>query len=323
MAIKATSLPTIDGMISETPLVSVIIVTCDRPEVLRSCLEHVIAQDYPYFEIIVVDNSHFQEKTFSVVHGFPTVHYIRSNPRRVNPGYMRNQGIRQSRGELLAFIDDDTLVLPGWMAALVEGLCDLQVAAVTGRVDEDLTPVVHTKDIGRLLPDDTLVMNFNNSISESVPVSIIYGCNQAIKRNVLQAHGGFDPWYGMAYEDTEIGLRLSKAGYRLCFLPKMQVKHLKAPRPSYVIQRSVNSDLRSRFVSCRSLAYLCVSQYGICREFLRTSFINLPRSWVGEFLRRPSLKGIVNVVIGLSGLIFGYVMAALRKIHFHRPPCYN
>lgn len=310
-------------MVNNTPLVSVIIVTCDRPQVLRLCLQHVVAQEYPHFEILVVDNSSLQAETFAVVQDIPQVCYIRSDPHRVNPAYMRNQGIKQSSGEILAFIDDDTLVMPGWMSALVAGLRNPQVAGVTGRVDEDLTPVVKTNEVGHLLPDGTLIMNFNNLIPDIVPVSIIYGCNQAIKRDVLKACGAFDPWYGMAYEDTEIGLRLSKKGYQLYFLPEMQVKHLKAPRPNHIIQRSVNLDLRSQFNSCRSLAYLCVSHYGIRREFLKTSFFNLPKSWVTQFIRWPSLHGISRICVGLIGLVFGYAMAVLRWSNFHHPPYCN
>ncbi len=307
-------------MNSEEPLISVIIVTCDRPQVLRRCLEHVLAQEYPRFEVIVVDNSSLQAETCAVVQDFPLVHYIRSDTRRANPAYMRNQGIDQSRGEILAFIDDDSLVTPGWMNALVEGLSDPAVGGVTGRVIEKSAPVVDTTDIGRLLPDGTLVMNFNNVTGENTPVDFIYGCNQAIKKSALAEHGLFDPWFAMAYEDTEIGLRLRRSGYQLLFVPNMKVEHLQSPRPPQVVQRSGHFDSRALMMSCRSLVYLCVSHFGIRMAFLRTAFFKLPKSWMKNFLREPSVRNFLNILYGLVGISFGFQMAILRWVRLYRPP---
>jgi GT2 family glycosyltransferase len=117
------------------PEASVVVCTHERPESLREALRSIVALDYPAFEVIVVDNNPRTDATLSVVE--------RLDDRRVRrvvepvPGLSRarNRALREAGAEIIAFTDDDVVVDPGWLHALVRGFERAErVACVTGLV---------------------------------------------------------------------------------------------------------------------------------------------------------------------------------------------
>src|SRR6266566_1597930 len=117
------------------PTVSIIIITRNRPVLLQHCLEHVLAQPYPHKEIIVVDSSSNDESERVVVQ-YPEVISVRLHGQRNNMPQARNAGLAVSSGEIIAFIDDDAMVQPGWLDALLATYLDESVGAVGGRIVE-------------------------------------------------------------------------------------------------------------------------------------------------------------------------------------------
>src|SRR5437764_14858343 len=81
--------------------VSVIIITYNRPFLLKHCLNRVLEQKYPYKEVIVVDSSPNDESE-RVVAEFPEVMSVRLRGRRNNMPQARNEGIAASSGEIIA-----------------------------------------------------------------------------------------------------------------------------------------------------------------------------------------------------------------------------
>jgi cellulose synthase/poly-beta-1,6-N-acetylglucosamine synthase-like glycosyltransferase len=117
----------------ETPLVTVAVCTRDRTEDLRVCLDALVRLDYPDLDMLVVDNAPSDDATKLLVEdSYPRVRYVRE-PR---PGldWARNRAIAEARGEIVAYTDDDVVVDPGWVWALVGAFGDSQVMAVTGLV---------------------------------------------------------------------------------------------------------------------------------------------------------------------------------------------
>jgi glycosyltransferase involved in cell wall biosynthesis len=309
-----------DPVAPPLPFVSVIVPTRDRPQTLECCLQRLSAQDYEPFEVIVIDNSTHMAATREVVSRFRDVIYIREQPERSNPGRMRNMGIERSRGSVLAFVDDDSMVFPGWMQALVAGLATPRVGGVSGRVIEEGQPVVNTPDIGQFYPGGRIVANFNNLISYPVEVGYLYGCNHAISRQALDRAGGYDPWQAMAYEDLELAVRVREHGFTLLYLPGMVVEHLHAPRPAGVARRTGEFDVRSQFLSLRSLAYFSVNHFGLRKELAKTAFVQLPKAAGRAFVKRPSLNNFGSIFASPTGAIVGSFMAILTRLGRHRAP---
>ena len=98
----------------DPPVVSVVVPTRGRAAYLDVTLDSLLAQRAGIeHEIVVVDDG-------GGVPQRPGVRYV-SHPQRRGLNAARNSGIRESRAPLIAFVDDDVLVPPGWLAALVEG----------------------------------------------------------------------------------------------------------------------------------------------------------------------------------------------------------
>ena len=106
-------------MSQEKPIVSIIIPAYNAEKWIRRSIESVLAQDYPYKEILVVDDGS-ADNTAGVVKSYgDQVRYIRQENR--GPGAARNTGAAAASGEYLMFLDADDEYLPGIMKKMVEG----------------------------------------------------------------------------------------------------------------------------------------------------------------------------------------------------------
>lgn len=114
----------------DTPLVSVVIPTRDRAEMLRGAVEAVLAQRYPELELIVVDDGsrdHTPSVTAGLGSGAGILVLRHAEPR--GPAAARNAGAALAHGELLLFEDDDCRGTPGRVEKLVEALASRPDAA--------------------------------------------------------------------------------------------------------------------------------------------------------------------------------------------------
>jgi glycosyltransferase involved in cell wall biosynthesis len=222
--------------------ISVIICTRDRPSRLRDCLSSLQKVTYAPLEILVVDNAPTGDGTRKVVAEFAAIdariRYL-CEPR---PGLSvaRNLGVAKARFDLLAFTDDDTLVDPGWPAALAAGFAaDQHAECITGIV------VARSLDTGSELYFDsryTWGKNFEPrryDLAEHRDGSALYpysagifgtGANFALRRVAIQRMGGFDTLLGAGAqarggEDLDVFVRVILGGGRLCYLPAALVWH--------------------------------------------------------------------------------------------------
>lgn len=127
-------------MTHRKPLVSVVIPTCNRRDVLARCLAALARQTYPAFEIIVVDDCSTDD-TPAFLSAFPAEHpqlAVRTlrNETHAGANPSRNRGIRVAEGEFVAFLDSDCIAEPDWLDRLVDGFESRCVGAVTGLVED-------------------------------------------------------------------------------------------------------------------------------------------------------------------------------------------
>jgi glycosyltransferase involved in cell wall biosynthesis len=121
----------------ERPLVSVVIPTRNRADLLSDVLGSLVEQDYPAdrYEILVVDDGSIDD-TPSVVealaqaHSKPRLSLLRQPAKNQNAA--RNRGVSEAKGELIAFLDDDELAPANWLSGLVAGCMRHPDADVVG-----------------------------------------------------------------------------------------------------------------------------------------------------------------------------------------------
>ena len=185
---------------SNAPLVSTIIPTHNRADLLPYAIESVLAQESIAQEVIVVDDSSTDD-TAAVAARYP-VCYLRVQCGK--PSGTRNAGIREAQGKYLAFLDDDDVRLPGALAALLAPLeADPALGYSYGQtepVSMDLTPL--------LPPYPPLPLASGHPVGEFLET--IFSLDAVlIRRTALDAVGLLDEsLYGA--EDVDLALRLAR-----------------------------------------------------------------------------------------------------------------
>lgn len=203
--------------------ISVVLPTVDRPEAIYNLLRHLEHQTLPPHEIIVVDQS---SETNLRVAALPGVRYHRIVERGLPNA--RNVGVALAGGDVVLFLDDDSIPDPGLVRAHAARYEDPGVAGVGGRVlggydrDEGLP--------GRFRSADGRVLR-NFSSLRTAEVDHLPGGNMSFRREVFTRIDGFDSSYGGSAigEETDFCLRARKAGFRLVYEPGACLDHLHLP----------------------------------------------------------------------------------------------
>jgi len=105
----------------ESPLVSVILPTCNRPELLETAIGSVLDQTYENFEVIVVNDGGPDVSRTIEKFDDPRLSYI-NNQGNMGPSGARNVGINASHGSLIAYLDDDDRYYPTHLETLAQTL---------------------------------------------------------------------------------------------------------------------------------------------------------------------------------------------------------
>lgn len=204
--------------------VTVVLATRDRPELLRGALAAVGGSLRPGDQVVVVDSASRDPRVGEVAlaAGATVVRCDRPGTCRA-----RNAGMRASTTELLAFLDDDCLPRPGWIAGLVAALCrPPHPGFVTGRVlpggeapgrAQLALSVLEAETAAEFGPEDD-------------PAVMGHGANMAWRRDALESIGGFDEALGpgaplRAAEDHDAFWRALRAGCTGWFEPSAVVEH--------------------------------------------------------------------------------------------------
>lgn len=207
------------------PRISVVVCTYNRDWVLENCLTSLRSQDYPSFEVTVV-NGPSTDRTAEVIARFPDVKAV-ENPER-NLSISRNLGIRESAGELVAFLDDDAIAEPDWLATLAEQFHDPTVGAAGGTVfgpggdhAQFQNGTITRYGMPIALHDEPGALDS----PEGDEFNIAMGTNVCFRRTALDAVGGFDENYEYYHDESDLCVRLIQAGYRVAHAPDAIVWH--------------------------------------------------------------------------------------------------
>ena len=190
------------------PAVTVVIPTWNRADLLHDCLT-AIDQDPPD-EVIVVDNASYDGTADMVDTYHPHVTYLRND---TNEGFAPacNRGAREAAGDVVIFLNNDTLPKPGWWQTMAE-----LVTADRPVVGCHLTyPDGTTQHAGVVItkPGGTLVAVNVTEPRPSRQVHAVTGACMAVNADTFAATGGFDEGFRNGYEDVDLCLRLAGAYY--------------------------------------------------------------------------------------------------------------
>lgn len=293
------------------PLVSVVIVTRNRSEMVRQCLYHLQQQDYDPFEIIVVDGSS-NNLTEQIVRQEPTVQYIFLPDGKNRMTQARNLGIMAAAGQIVAFIDDDSMVTSNWLTALTSSYHNEDIGGVGGRVLDpaELKTLNSGLGVGQVLPDGRLIDNFATETSTEIEVDRLKGCNMSFRKDVLEEVGLFDNFYRTLWDDVDICTKIRKAGYRLLFNPHVLVNHLLATQENGLTRSADNP--QATFLYYRNRTYFVVNNSGWWGQHLVSLFFYDTVHQFYLFWKNPSWSKLNCLLANIQGKLVA-ILAALYE----------
>lgn len=214
------------------PLVSIITINYDHPEVTCAMLATLRNVTYPNLEILVVDNASPNDDPGIIPASFPEVHFIQ-NAENVGFAGANNIATRMAKGKYVLYLNNDTEVEPDFLEPLV-AKCESngQIGGVSPKIRYFSKPDTiqfsgqapinartirshgygwGQKDIGQF--DQDAITNF------------MHGAAMLIPMDVIQKVGLMAEIYFLYYEELDWGARIRKAGYELWYVHDSLVFH--------------------------------------------------------------------------------------------------
>jgi len=222
----------------DLPLVTIVVPTRDKVELLRACLDSVIEKTaYSAYEIIIVDNGSSDPATFAYfdeVRSRADVRIIRSDAP-YNFSALNNLAARQAKGSFLLLLNNDTEVIsPDWLTEMMRYACREDVGAVGGKLLYDDGSIQHAGVIvgmgeaaghahRYLAPDDP---GYFLQAHVAHFVSAVTAACLLVRLDKYRAVGGLDEeGLAIAYNDVDLCLKLERAGWRNVYTPHATLYH--------------------------------------------------------------------------------------------------
>lgn len=264
---------------------SVIIVAYNSRAYLKACIDSILLELGPQDEVILVDNGSSDGSADFVAANYSQVRLLRSE----NTGYAggNNRGAALARGDYLVFLNPDTVVYPGVLAALLTPVAaPSDIALTTACVVYMQRPeVINT--CGNTMHYTGLTYcrgahRPRSAYTTSTEVDAVSGAACAIRRSVFAELGGFDEQFFMYVEDTDLSWRARLAGHRCYYAADAIVAH--DYQPSYSPRKAFYLDRNRHLMLLKNLDptnYLWMLPGLLLAEVVTWGFLLLqgPRYW--------------------------------------------
>jgi GT2 family glycosyltransferase len=211
---------------TRAPAITVVISTRNRSDAVLMALRGVLANDYPNFELIIVDQSD-DDRTANAVQPFladPRLRYVRSSTTGITGG--RNRGIALARSDLIVMTDDDCEIPKNWLREFAQAFAlDPNIGVVYGSV----LPVAHDPATGFVVSYVRNGPMLARSMREKHLVEGAAAC-MGMRLSVWKTLGGFDEMLGIgsplkAAEEKDFSIRALLAGFYVFETPRIAVTH--------------------------------------------------------------------------------------------------
>ena len=281
----------------EMPKVTIIITTYNRCRFVCAAVESVLAQNFRDAEIIVVDDGS-RDDTYKLLKRYgSSIHYIYQKNKGRSAA--RNSGIRLSRGEYIAFLDDDDIWLPGKLESQVAFLDSHPVCALahtfTELMDERGQPL--RKETKKHLRVYRRALRLGYAYEVISRMCLMYTSSVVMRRRCLDKAGLFDPLME-AFEDWDIYLRFALK-YEIAVIPEPLVRiriHTAHSTQDEFTRGRIN-------ISRKHLAILDSLEDTLsCRRARHNFYLQLARAY---YIRGDVQKSRENIILALRlGLPF-------------------
>lgn len=276
----------------QRPSVSIVIINYNGLRWLDNCLHAVFSQDYPDFEVIVVDNASQDGSDEFVRVNYGNVKLVKLD---CNYGYApaNNIGIKSAKGDLLVFLNNDTKVLDGWLEALVDAyLCNPSYKILASIQLPDQEPN-KTRDVMAYFGPS--VYNPEQSGAEILDSVFASGASFVTSKEWVAEVGYlFDEKYFMTGEDFDLSLRTILLGGKIGYVKNSKLFHFTGGSSGGIRPRMTALAIRNQILT----AYKVFSN----KYFVRAIFATLLYAALRIVVKRKELR--VNLAM-FKGLLYG------------------
>ena len=199
--------------------VSIIVLNYNGKHFLDVCLSSVLEQQYPDFEVILVDNGSVDGSVDFVKEKYPSVRLLALES---NQGFAggNNRGVEMAKHDLIVLLNNDTRVEPGWLQALVATVRPEDLAAASALILTDGIPRRYYEKNGSV---NFLGHNIMRIFDVREDIFFAGGASLIYKKNLLGLP--FDDDYFAYAEDVHLSLRARFQGYRVLHVHEAVVHH--------------------------------------------------------------------------------------------------
>lgn len=223
---------------SRLPLVSIVVPTRDRLDLLQPCIEGVLEQTrYANFEIIIADNGSVEVETIEFLERITTDPRVRivSWPHAYNYSAINNFAVQATRGEYVCLLNNDIEILDGeWLGELMRHACRDGAGAVGARL---LYPDRSIQHAGVVVGMGNAAGHAHRALPEGEPgyfahaliargATAVTAACLVVSRAMFDAVGGLDEQdLRIAYNDVDFCLKLRAAGACNLYVPGAVLIH--------------------------------------------------------------------------------------------------
>ncbi len=319
-------------------MISVIIVSYNKPELLRHTLLSLKSYHHHNLEIIVVDNSDKEDVESLINQEFTDVIYKRME-YNIGFGRANNIGFQLSKGDYIAFFNNDLVFKEDVLSSLVKELEEDQSIGIIGPklLNKDLslqysccnTPsvidIIKAEIWGDLSIKGWCLTEWDHNQIKTV--DYISGALMVMRRDLIEKNGLFDPDFFMYSEEVDLCYRIKKAGYTIEYFPKVEAIHLGGASTN-INDREINTQLylsRLKFRLKHYGVFATLSQiWGIAIISILRCLILSVKIPIIKKNRELRVSQLIRTIKKLKLMFFYFIILSGRgEEHFFKIHNYN
>ena len=229
---------------SDEPLVSILIPTKDRIDLLKTCIDSILKiTKYKNFEILILDNESIEKnshKYFEQVSELKNIKVIRVKSS-FNYSYINNYGVKQANGNILAFVNNDIEITePGWLYEMVSHAIRKEIGCVGAKLLYPNKTIQHAGviiGIGGVAGHSfknypSTHSGYKHRLQLVQNYSAVTAACLVVEKEIFKKVGGFDEEnLKVAFNDVDFCLKVLEAGFRNLWTPhSLMIHHESASR---------------------------------------------------------------------------------------------
>jgi len=285
---------------SQQPLVSIVSVNYDQPEVTYEMLASLRKVTYPNFETLIVDNGSPTKSPDSIKENYPEVQLIIS---KENLGFAggNNIALKKAKGDYILLLNNDTEVQPNFLESLVALMeSDKKIGIASSKIlyfyEDNVIQYAGASPINKITSRGShygykeLDKGQHDTVTET---SYPHGACMMIRKSVLEEIGLLYEGYFLYYEELDFAERVKRAGYTIYFQPNSSILHKES------ISTGKNSPLKTYYMNRNRVLFVRRNSKGITFILAMLYFylISLPKNMLKYISDKKHLSALFRGVV--------------------------